>query len=192
MDRQLNISSAYLRPGFAFGGSCLPKDLKALVHAAKSHDVEVPMLSNVLASNFAHIDMAVERVLASGKRSVGLIGLSFKPGTDDLRESPLVVMAERFIGKGLQLQVYDPQVNVARLIGANRRYIEESIPHIASLMTSELDQLVGDCDVLVVAMKNASVLDALERHTRADQILLDIAGLPDPTAQRALYQGVCW
>jgi GDP-mannose 6-dehydrogenase len=101
-------------------------------------------------------------------------------------------MAERFIGKGLQLQVYDPQVNVARLIGANRRYIEESIPHIASLMTSELDQLVGECDVLVVAMKNASVLDALERHTRADQILLDIAGLPDPTAQRALYQGVCW
>jgi GDP-mannose 6-dehydrogenase len=192
MDRQLNISSAYLRPGFAFGGSCLPKDLKALVHAAKSHDVEVPMLSNVLNSNSAHIDMAVDRVLSSGKRSVGLIGLSFKPGTDDLRESPLVVMAERFIGKGLQLQVFDPQVNVARLIGANRRYIEESIPHIASLMTTELDQLVRDSDVLVVAMKNASVLDALERHTRPEQILLDIAGLPDPTAQRAAYQGVCW
>jgi GDP-mannose 6-dehydrogenase len=192
MDRQLNISSAYLRPGFAFGGSCLPKDLKALVHAAKIHDVDVPMLSNVLTSNTAHIDMAVDRVLGTGKRSVGLIGLSFKPGTDDLRESPLVMMAERFIGKGLSLQVFDPQVNIARLIGANRRYIDESIPHIASLMTTELDQLVKESDVLVVAMKNASVLDALERHTRPDQILLDIAGLPDPTAQRASYQGVCW
>jgi len=192
MDRQLNISSAYLRPGFAFGGSCLPKDLKALVHAAKTHDVDVPMLSNVLTSNMAHVDMAVDRVLASGKRSVGLVGLSFKPGTDDLRESPLVMMAERFIGKGLQLQVFDPQVNVARLIGANRRYIDESIPHIASLMTTDLDELVRSSDVLVVAMKNASVLDALERHTRPEQMLLDIAGLPDPTAQRASYQGVCW
>ncbi len=192
MDRQLNISSAYLRPGFAFGGSCLPKDLKALCHSAKVNDVEVPMLSSILASNSAHIDMAVDRILASGKRRVGLIGLSFKPGTDDLRESPLVIMAERFIGKGLQLQVFDPQVNVARLIGANRRYIEESIPHIASMMTTDLDELVRESDVLVVAMKNASVLDVLENHTRPDQLLLDIAGLPDPTAQRANYQGVCW
>jgi GDP-mannose 6-dehydrogenase len=192
MDRQLNISSAYLRPGFAFGGSCLPKDLKALMHVAKMSDVEIPMLSSVLTSNSAHIDTAVDRVLATGKRNVGLIGLSFKPGTDDLRESPLVIMAERFIGKGLQLQVFDPQVNVARLIGANRRFIDESIPHIASMMTTELEQLVRGSDVLVVAMKNASVLDALERHTRPDQVLLDIVGLPDPTAQRAAYQGVCW
>src|SRR5262249_17755370 len=120
MDRQLNISSAYLRPGFAFGGSCLPKDLKALLYLAKSSDIELPMLSNILPSNAAHIEHAIEQVLASGRRSIGMIGLSFKAGTDDLRESPLVIMAERFIGKGLHLSIYDPKVNVARLIGANR------------------------------------------------------------------------
>lgn len=192
MDRQLNISSAYLRPGFAFGGSCLPKDLKALLHAARTNDVELPMLGSILASNSAHVDQAVERVLAHGGRRVGLIGLSFKPGTDDLRESPLVTMAERLIGKGMQLQVFDPQVNIARLIGSNRRFIDEVIPHIASLMTTDLDQLVSESDILVVAMKSASVLDALARHTRPEQMLLDIVSLPDPAAQRASYQGVCW
>jgi GDP-mannose 6-dehydrogenase len=192
LDRQLNISPAYLRPGFAFGGSCLPKDLKALLYLAKTRDVELPMLANILPSNAAHIEHAVESVLASGRRSVGLIGLSFKSGTDDLRESPLVIMAERFIGKGLPLCIYDPSVNVARLIGANRRFIEESIPHIASLMTENLDELVKKSDVLVVAMKTPEVLAALQKHTREDQILMDIAVLPDRSASRAQYQGVCW
>jgi GDP-mannose 6-dehydrogenase len=192
MDRQLNISPAYLRPGFAFGGSCLPKDLKALLYLAKSSDVELPMLSSILPSNAVHIEHAIERVLASGKRSIGMIGLSFKSGTDDLRESPLVIMAERFIGKGLQLCVYDPQVNVARLIGSNRRYIEETIPHIASLMTDDLSKLVREAEVLVVSMKTPEVLQALSAHTRPEQLLLDIAVLPDRTAHRAEYIGVCW
>jgi GDP-mannose 6-dehydrogenase len=192
VDRQLNISPAYLRPGFAFGGSCLPKDLKALLYLAKTRDVELPMLSNILPSNAAHIEHAVETVLASGRRSVGMIGLSFKSGTDDLRESPLVIMAERFIGKGLPLCIFDPSVNIARLIGANRRFIEESIPHIASLMTENLEELVQKSDVLVVAMKTPEVLAALQKYTREDQILLDIAVLPDRTASRAQYQGVCW
>ena len=117
---------------------------------------------SLLPSNAAHIEHAVERVLASGRRSVGMIGLSFKSGTDDLRESPMVIMAERFIGKGLPLCIFDPQVNVARLIGANRRFIEESIPHIASLMTTDLDALVRDSDVLIVAMKTPEVLAALQ------------------------------
>lgn len=192
MDRQLNISSAYLRPGFAFGGSCLPKDLKALLYLAKSSDVELPMLASILPSNTAHIEHAIEQVLASGRRSVGMIGLSFKSGTDDLRESPLVIMAERFIGKGLQLCVFDPQVNVARLIGSNRRFIEESIPHIASLMTSDLESLVRNADVLVVAMKTPEVLAALQAHTREGQLLLDVGLLPDRDAYHATYQGVCW
>jgi GDP-mannose 6-dehydrogenase len=192
MDRQLNVSPAYLRPGFAFGGSCLPKDLKALLYTAKTKDVELPMLANVIASNAAHIEHAIDAVLSSGKRSVGMIGLSFKSGTDDLRESPFVIMAERFIGKGLQLCIYDPEVNVARLIGANRRYIEESIPHIASLMTSEIETLIRNADVLVVAMKSPEVLAALEAHTRPDQLLLDIALLPDHEAFRAQYHGICW
>jgi GDP-mannose 6-dehydrogenase len=192
MDRQLNISSAYLRPGFAFGGSCLPKDLKALLYLAKNNDVELPMLASILPSNVAHIEHAIERVLSAGRRSIGMIGLSFKSGTDDLRESPFVIMAERFIGKGLQLRIYDPTVNVARLIGANRRFIEESIPHIASLMTSDLDMLVRDAEVLVVGMKSPEVLAALKTHTRADQLLVDIVGLADRQGHRAEYQGVCW
>ncbi len=192
MDRQLNISSAYLRPGFAFGGSCLPKDLKALLYLAKSNDVDIPMLSSILPSNAAHIEHAVEQVLASNQRRIGMLGLSFKAGTDDLRESPLVVMAERFIGKGLQLRVFDPQVNVARLIGANRRFIEQSIPHIASLMTEDIEALVRDAQVLIVALKTPEVLAALKAHARPDQLLIDIAALPDRQAQRARYQGVCW
>lgn len=192
MDRQLNISSAYLRPGFAFGGSCLPKDLKALLYLAKNADVELPMLAHVLPSNTAHIEHAVQRVLDSGRRSVGLIGLSFKAGTDDLRESPLVITAERFIGKGLQLSIFDPAVQVARLIGSNRRFIEESIPHLASLMTDDLRALVRRSDVLIVAMKTPEVLNALVMNTSPDQLLIDVVGLPDPAAQHARYEGVCW
>ena len=192
MDRQLNISPAYLKPGFAFGGSCLPKDLKALLYAAKTRDIELPMLANVLPSNVAHIEHAIDAVLSSGKRSVGMVGLSFKSGTDDLRESPFVIMAERFIGKGLTLCIYDPQVNIARLIGANRRFIEESIPHIASLMTSDLETLIKEADVLVVAMKSPEVLAALQAHSRPDQLLLDIALLPNRDAFQAQYLGMCW
>ena len=121
-----------------------------------------------------------------------MVGLSFKSGTDDLRESPFVIMAERFIGKGLKLCIYDPQVNIARLIGANRRFIEESIPHIASLMTSDLKTLIQDADVLVVAMKSPEVVAALQAHSRPDQLLLDIALLPDREAFQAQYLGMCW
>lgn len=192
LDRQLNISPAYLRPGFAFGGSCLPKDLKALIYAAKIRDVELPMLANVLASNSAHIEHAIDAVLSSGRRSVGMVGLSFKSGTDDLRESPFVIMAERFIGKGLKLCIYDPEVNVARLIGANKRFIEESIPHIASLMTTDLETLIRSCDVLVVSMKSPDVVAALEAHTRPDQLLLDTVRLPRRDQLKAHYLGMCW
>jgi len=141
LDTRLNISRAYLRPGFAYGGSCLPKDLAALRHLAGQHDVTIPMLAAVPQSNEAHLDHAIATVLATGKKSVGMIGLSFKSGTDDLRESPLVVMAEHFIGKGLTLRIYDPDVNLSRLTGANRRYIEESIPHLGSLMSDDLSKI---------------------------------------------------
>jgi len=191
MDRQLNISPAYLRPGFAFGGSCLPKDLKALLYLAKTNDVELPMLSNVMASNRVHVDHAVAQVLQSGKRNVGVVGLSFKTGTDDLRESPLVAMVECFIGKGLDIGIYDPAVNIARLVGANRRFIEESIPHIASLMTADIGELVQRSEIIVVSMKSPEVLNALA-HTRPEQIVLDLAKLPEHRAGAAQYQGVCW
>ena len=128
-DTQLNLSKAYLKPGFAFGGSCLPKDLRATTHLAKIHDVEVPMLAAIMQSNREHLNLALDKLLASGKRRVGFIGLSFKTGTDDLRESPLVTLAEQLIGKGMELAVYDPEVQLSQLLGANRRYIETPAAH---------------------------------------------------------------
>ena len=150
MDKKLNISEAYLRPGFAFGGSCLPKDLRALAYAAHSTDVRVPLLSTILASNEGQIRHAAERVLATRKRRIGLVGLSFKAGTDDLRESPMVALAETLIGKGCDVRILDHNVSIARLVGANRRYIEEEIPHIASVMCKEVGELLAHAEVLVI------------------------------------------
>ncbi|MCA9473003.1 MAG: nucleotide sugar dehydrogenase [Nitrospirales bacterium] len=191
-DTRLNISPAYLRPGFAFGGSCLPKDLKAMLYVAKSKDVSVPMLGNVLTSNAIHIDHAINMVLESGKKSIGLIGLSFKSGTDDLRESPLVVMAERFIGKGLNLRIYDPEVNVARLIGANRRYIEETIPHISSLMIKNCEDLIAQSDVLIVGLSDKAIMETLYQNTSDEQMILDLVNIPQKNRIRGEYHGVCW
>jgi GDP-mannose 6-dehydrogenase len=191
-DRQLNISPAYLKPGFAFGGSCLPKDLRATVYLAKTRDVELPMLANVLQSNRVHVEHAVAKVLASGRRRVGMIGLSFKTGTDDLRESPLVLIAEQFIGKGLSLLVYDPGVHLSRLLGANRRFIEQHVPHIGSLMREDIESVIAGSDLLVVGLSDALVFEALARHVRADQVLLDLVNIPQSEALRCKVMGLCW
>src|SRR5207302_10485358 len=157
LDTQLNISTAYLRPGFAFGGSCLPKDLRALLHAAARHDVDIPVLSGVRESNETHLHHGIDTVLATGATSVGMLGLSFKGGTDDLRDSPLAAMAEHFVGKGLKVRIYDPEVNVSPLVVANRRYIDQSIPHIGVLMCSERGSVIHGYDVLVVGLWTARV-----------------------------------
>src|SRR6266446_6546425 len=163
MDRKLNVSEAYLRPGFAFGGSCLPKDLRALVYGARAADVSVPLLAAILPSNEGQIRRAVEAVLETRKRRIGVVGLSFKPGTDDLRESPMVTLVEGLIGKGCDVRILDPNVALARLMGANRRYIEEEIPHIASLICENVETLLAHAEVLVVG--NAS--DEAERALAA-------------------------
>jgi GDP-mannose 6-dehydrogenase len=191
-DRQLNISPAYLKPGFAFGGSCLPKDLRATMHLAKRHDVELPMHGSVLSSNRVHIDHAIAKVLASGKRRIGMIGLSFKTGTDDLRESPLVLMAEQFIGKGLGLLVYDPEVQLSQLLGANRRFIEQHLPHIGSLLRADIEALIKESDVLVVGLNQRHVFDALKRHAREGQIIVDLVNIPERQALPATVEGLCW
>ncbi|MEY9840220.1 nucleotide sugar dehydrogenase [Streptacidiphilus sp. EB103A] len=191
-DRKLNISPAYLRPGFAFGGSCLPKDLRGLVHAAQRADVSVPILAHVLSSNSDHLQRAVELVERTGKRRVGLFGLSFKPGTDDLRESPLVELAERLHGKGYDLRIYDANVNISRLLGANREFIETRLPHLAQLLTGSVDEVLEHAEVCVVGTRDPAVLSALPPGD--GRLLIDLIHLPDADARRAEsgYHGLAW
>jgi GDP-mannose 6-dehydrogenase len=191
-DTQLNISSAYLKPGFAFGGSCLPKDLRATLHLAKTRDVELPMLGSVLPSNRQHIDHAIGKVLASGCRKIGMIGLSFKSGTDDLRESPLVLLAEHFVGKGLTLLVYDPEVQLSNLLGANRRYIERHVPHLGQLIRDDLESVIAESELLVVGFGDARVVAALKKHLRPDHAVLDLVRLPVGKDLPGRYEGLCW
>ena len=155
-DTQLNVSPRYLMPGFAFGGSCLPKDVRALLYAAKQVDLELPTLTSLMASNNAVIDRAVRQICATGKRRLGLIGLSFKSNTDDLRESPFVDLAERLLGKGYELRIYDPNVSLARLTGANKEYITRVIPHLSRLLVRSLGDL-NDCELVLVGHRYEGV-----------------------------------
>lgn len=191
-DTQLNCSSAYLRPGFAFGGSCLPKDLRATVHLARTHDAELPMLSAILPSNRLQLELALDKLLARGKRRIGMLGLSFKSGTDDLRESPLVALAEQLIGRGMQLSIYDPEVHLARLLGANLAFIEARLPHIGAMLQPALEPVIVGSDVLVLGMGGEDVLHALQAHCRSDQWVLDLVHLPMPQGLRAEVEGLCW
>jgi GDP-mannose 6-dehydrogenase len=191
-DTQLNISPVYLKPGFSFGGSCLPKDLRATVHMAKMRDVEVPMLTGILQSNKIHTEHAINEVLETGKRKVGMIGLSFKSGTDDLRESPMVTITEQFIGKGVELAIYDPEVNLSRLLGANKHYINESIPHIGELMVDDCEELIRNCDVLVVGLNDNALVDLIHKTVRPEQVILDLVNIPKHETLDCDYRGVCW
>ena len=191
-DRQLNISKAYLKPGFAFGGSCLPKELRATAYLAKSRDVDLPVLGQVLASNRTHVDHVIAKIAATGKRRIGLLGLSFKAGTDDLRESPLVILAEHCIGKGCDLAVHDPEVRLSSLLGANRRFIETQVPHIAALMRDSAADVIAASDVLVLGLNDPNTLAALRRDVRADQTVIDLIGISDRESIRGRYVGACW
>jgi GDP-mannose 6-dehydrogenase len=191
-DTKLNISPRYMKPGFAFGGSCLPKDLRALLYRAREADVELPATQALLTSNRYQIDRAVQMILGLRKRRVGMLGISFKAGTDDLRESPLVSVTEALIGKGLDVRIYDSEVSLARLVGANKEYIEREIPHIASLLKTDLTAVVDHAEVLVIG-NAAPAFNDLPRHWRADQIVLDLAHLPAlKSAGGVDYRGVAW
>lgn len=192
MDKQLNISSAYMRPGFAFGGSCLPKDVRALNNLAKNNDVSIPMLAGLMPSNRVHTEHAVDFVLGTKKRKVGMVGLSFKSGTDDLRESPLVTIAEAFIGKGMDLSIYDPEVSIAKLVGANKRYIEESIPHISNLMKPSVEEVIDGAEVIIVGLGDKALLEAVRTRAKPGQIVLDLVGMKDTEGLAAEYHGACW
>jgi len=170
----LNISDSYLRPGFAFGGSCLPKDLPAMTYAARSADLTLPLLSQIRPSNDRQIQQGIGRVLATRRRRIGVLGLAFKPGTDDLRESPMVLLVEALIGKGCDVRILDRSVSIARLGGANRRYIEEEIPHIASLMCDTPEDLLAHAEVLVVGNRDEQTRQALTA-ARSDLPVIDLS-----------------
>jgi GDP-mannose 6-dehydrogenase len=191
-DTKLNISPAYLKPGFAFGGSCLPKDLRALVYQASRFDVAVPVLEAIMRSNARQIEKALQIVQQTHRKQVGVLGLSFKAGTDDLRESPTVELIERLVGKGYVVRVYDRNVSLANLRGSNRAYIEKEIPHIASLMTDSLDQVLAESEVIVIGNGDKEFKRVL-REARPDQEIIDlvrITGSLDEVPGR--YRGICW
>jgi GDP-mannose 6-dehydrogenase len=190
-DTKLNLSPYYLKSGFAFGGSCLPKDLRAMTYKAKELDVDVPVLSSIMESNRKQIEHAVRMVLSTGKKKVGVLGFSFKAGTDDLRESPMVILIETLIGKGLQLAIYDRDVSLARLFGANKDYIEHEIPHISQLMRTDIDEILTEAEVLVIGNKNGE-FRAIESKLRADIIVIDLVRIFGSRVSGGQYNGICW
>ena len=191
-DEKLNISPYYLKPGFAFGGSCLPKDVRALQYRAKEVDLEMPLLGAVLGSNRLQVQHAIDQIVETGKKKIGLFGFSFKAGTDDLRESPMVILAEALLGKGYQLCIYDRNVSIARLVGANKQYIEQQIPHLSRHLCESIDEVIEKSDVIVVG-NNAPEFAAALSRCRADQTVIDLVRVPvDFSALAAEYQGICW
>ncbi len=189
-DRKLNISPAYLKPGFAFGGSCLPKDVRALVHAGRSRDLDLPLLMSLLSSNDAQIERAAAMILKQGKKRLGFLGLSFKPGTDDLRESPLVRLVETCIGKGYDIRIYDESVSLARLVGANKTYIETEIPHISRLLSTDLGAVVDFAEVLVVGHRSDEFAGAAKAAT--GKTIIDLARLFAEVPGGSSYLGINW
>jgi GDP-mannose 6-dehydrogenase len=192
-DTKLNISSSYLKPGFAFGGSCLPKDVRALNYRAKELDLELPLFESLLPSNESHLERAVAMVLATGKKKIAVLGLSFKAATDDLRESPQVQLVKRLIGEGREIQIWDDNVSLGRLIGSNRQYIEEVIPHVGSLLSTNLGQVLQRAEVVIIGTRgiDKSVLDS---HLRPTHFVVDLVNLEKskrPTASNS-YEGICW
>jgi GDP-mannose 6-dehydrogenase len=191
-DEKLNLSSYYMKPGFAFGGSCLPKDVRAMQYRAKEVDLDMPVIQSILGSNQLQIRHAIDEIVDTGYKRIGLLGFSFKAGTDDLRESPIVILAEALLGKGHALRIYDKNVSMARLVGANRDYINMQIPHLSSLLCDSIDEVLDQSDVIVVGNAAPEFSDALTR-TRSDQIVFDLVRVNTPRNQiPAEYKGICW
>ncbi len=192
MDTKLNISTAYLKPGYAFGGSCLPKDLRALLHRARHEDLELPVLQAILHSNERQARRGVDMVIKTGKKRVGILGLSFKAGTDDLRESPMVYLVETLLGKGYDIKIYDENVSLARLMGANKEYIERVIPHISSLMSTSLEEVVEHAEVLVIGNRGKTFSEVIARSFNGRRIIDLVRITPDLGSTGEGYAGISW
>ncbi|MEM9196241.1 MAG: nucleotide sugar dehydrogenase [Pseudomonadota bacterium] len=191
-DEKLNISPTYLKPGFAFGGSCLPKDVRALAYKGRALDLDLPLLNSLIPTNEGQIDRAFERIMAAGRRRIAFLGISFKSGTDDLRESPQVALVERLIGKGLDLKIYDRNVHLARLTGANRAYITEAIPHIAQILSDELAAVLDHGEIVVIG-NPAPEFRGVPAMMAPEQMMIDLARIPGAAETLgARYDGINW
>lgn len=190
-DTKLNLSPYYLKPGFAFGGSCLPKDLRALHYKAKELDVKVPVLEAALASNLLQIDRAVQMVIKTSKKKVGVLGFAFKAGTDDLRESPMVSVIEQLLGKGYHIKIFDREVSVAKLVGANKDYIEREIPHISNLMADHIEEVLAHSEVILIG-NSAKEFGEIEAKLTEEQTVVDLVRIFGNRTSGAAYQGICW
>ncbi len=191
-DTHLNISKTYLKPGFAFGGSCLPKDVRALTYRAKERDVNVPVLNAIIQSNKLHIERAIDMIENTGKHKIGVLGLSFKQSTDDVRESPTVTLVETLLGRGYEVAIYDEYVDPAKIIGANRAFLERELPHIASHMRPTIEAVVQEMEVIVIA-NGSDAFQSVPHLVREDQIIIDLLGLARCNLQeKGEYEGICW
>jgi len=191
-DNKLNLSPYYLKPGFAFGGSCLPKDVRALQYRAKEVDLAMPLIDSLLESNQRQVQHALDQIIETGKKRIGLFGFSFKAGTDDLRESPMVILAEGLLGKGFELAIYDRNVSIARLVGANKQYIEQQIPHLSRHLCDSMDEVIAKSDVIVVGNAAPEFAEAITR-CGPEQTVIDLVRLPiDVSRMQARYDGICW
>jgi GDP-mannose 6-dehydrogenase len=190
-DKKLNISSAYLLPGFAFGGSCLPKDLRALAYKAKIHDLDLPILSSILPSNETQVTRGLQLIMEKGHKRIGVLGFSFKAGTDDLRESPMIEVIERLIGKGFDLRIYDKNVHLASLVGANRDFILNRIPHISKLMVNDIEAVLDHAETVVIGNKDKD-FERVPEQLHEGQRLVDFVRITDRRSENGKYDGICW
>jgi GDP-mannose 6-dehydrogenase len=190
-DKKLNISPAYLLPGFAFGGSCLPKDLRALVYKAKTHDLDLPIVTAILPSNEIQITRGLQLIMEKGHKRVGILGFSFKAGTDDLRESPVIEVIERLIGKGFDLRIYDRNVNIATLVGANRDFILNRIPHISKLMVNDIEEVLEHAQTVVIGNKDPE-FERVPGRLRDGQQIVDFVRITNRRSDNGKYDGICW
>jgi GDP-mannose 6-dehydrogenase len=190
-DTKLNVSAAYMRPGFAFGGSCLPKDVRGLIHMAKVNNVNIPMLTSLLLSNDSHINLALEQIINTGKRKVSMLGLAFKNDTDDLRESAAVELAERLLGKGFDLKIFDSSVYEAKLMGSNKLFIESKLPHLTSLLTNDVSTIINHAEIMVVTYGGREFKNIIDNVNKTTTVF-DLSGLIKNAKKEMNYEGICW
>ena len=190
-DRKLNLSPYYLKPGFAFGGSCLPKDLKALTYLANRKDLNTPILNAIMPSNEQQIKYGINQIVSLGKKNIGILGFAFKAGTDDLRESPIVELIETLLGKGYRIKIYDQKVSLAKLFGANKAFIQQRIPHISELMVEDINDIVEHSQVIVIGNKSDEFINIFPQLTE-EQYVIDLVRISETISTKAVYDGICW